>query len=494
MSAAGRACASHVVRRALPACVLLLGAACSGGGGAPTAAPGPPTPFAVFLPASTVALGGTVARAGTVTDAAGSAVGYSLTWSSDNAAVAAVSAAGVVTGVGAGSTTVRVSAPNGATGTMAVTVADLTFTALSVGARSACASTAGGTLYCWGNNGPGTIGALGDDQVCYVDLFCSTTPRVGVASPTFAQVTMGGNAQTCGLTAAGVAYCWGRNDTNGLGAVSTETCQVKTAPLACSHTPLLVEGGHTFTALSVGSHAGTTCGLTAAGAAWCWPAPGGSRTPAAVPGGLVFAALTSGSVHACGLTAAGAAYCWGSNSLGPMGTGAPDSPTPAAVTGGLVFTMLSAAMYHTCGLTATGAAYCWGANATGQLGDGTVTTRATPTAVLGGLSFATISSGSGHTCGVTTAGAAWCWGMNLDAGAILAGMLGDGTSTQRLAPVAVVGGHIFADVQAASSGTCGRTTAGRIYCWGGNRFGLLGIGTHGDAGFVTSPVGLGGAP
>ena len=497
MSAPSRACAPRFVRRVLPACVVLFAAACSGGDGTPTEAPSPPTPtvtYSITVASATVAIGGSVTRTAIVKDGSGTVRTPVVTWSSDNPSVATVSPAGLVTGVAAGTATLKASAL-GSAGSVAITVSNLAFTDLFVGSRSGCARTAGGPLSCWGNNGPGIIGSLPDDEICYVDLFCSTTPRIGIISPAFAQVTMA-FAHACGLTAAGVAYCWGRNDTNQLGAASSETCQVKTDPTLCSHVPLLVEGGHTFATLSAGSEGGQTCGVKVDGAAWCWPAAttGSNRAPVAVQGGLAFTSVVTGTLHSCGLTAAGAAYCWGSSDLGPIGTAGAASQNPAAVSGGLVFKSLSAAFDHTCGITGTGTAYCWGANAFGQIGDGTTIARSVPTAVTGTLQFQMISAGHDHTCGVTTTGAAYCWGANVDAGGILGGQLGDGSKTSRLAPVAVARGLIFADVQAARAFSCGRTTNGRIYCWGGNRFGNLGIGAFGTGDFVTSPVGLGGAP
>ncbi|HEX4632398.1 MAG TPA: hypothetical protein VH163_01105, partial [Gemmatimonadales bacterium] len=94
-----------------------------------------------------------------------------------------------------------------------------------------------------------------------------------------------------------------------------------------------------------------------------------------------------------------------------------------------------------------------------------------------------VSAGNGYTCGVTSAGAAYCWGGNG------AGELGDGTTTTRTSPVAVSGGLSFAAVSADNGYTCGVTPGGAAYCWGGNFFGALGDGTTVDK---TSPVAVAG--
>jgi alpha-tubulin suppressor-like RCC1 family protein len=94
--------------------------------------------------------------------------------------------------------------------------------------------------------------------------------------------------------------------------------------------------------------------------------------------------------------------------------------TPTPVAGGLTFTSLAVGGFHTCGLTSGGAAYCWGLNDYGQLGDGTIggppcnflgqCSRLTPTPVAGGLAFISLTVGAEHTCGLTSGGAAYCWG------------------------------------------------------------------------------------
>src|SRR5438552_8343828 len=124
--------------------------------------------------------------------------------------------------------------------------------------------------------------------------------------------------------------------------------------------------------------------------------------------GLTFAAVSAGGYFACGVTTAGAAYCWGFNGDGELGTGTTTtSPTPVAVTGGLTFATVSAGQSSACGVTTAGAAYCWGHNGNGELGNGTTTNSPTPVAVTGGLTFATVSAGDYYACGVTTAGRRW---------------------------------------------------------------------------------------
>jgi alpha-tubulin suppressor-like RCC1 family protein len=276
--------------------------------------------------------------------------------------------------------------------------------------------------------------------------------------------------RSCGLTNAGAAYCWGSNDGGQLGDGTTVS----------RLTPIAVQGGLAFLSLVTGDR--HTCGLTSAGAAFCWGLNdfgqlGDGTTmqrlaPVAVQGGLVFTSLTAGNAHTCGLTTMGKAHCWGYNVDGQLGDGTTTNRlAPVAVQSALVFTVLAGGNdQHTCGLTNVGAAYCWGFNEYGSLGDGTTTTRLTPVAVEGGLVFTALTTGN-HSCGLTNAGAAYCWGFNDS------GQLGDGTTTRRLSPVAVQGGLVFAALAPGNNHTCGLTTASQAYCWGYNEYGEVGDGT-----------------
>ena len=63
----------------------------------------------------------------------------------------------------------------------------------------------------------------------------------------------------------------------------------------------------------------------------------------------------------------------------------------------LSFIAVSAGNLHTCGVITAGVAYCWGNNGSGGLGDGTTTDRMSPVGVLGGLSFVTVRAGGSDT-------------------------------------------------------------------------------------------------
>src|SRR5919204_569140 len=142
-------------------------------------------------------------------------------------------------------------------------------------------------------------------------------------------------------------------------------------------------------------------------------------------------------------------------------------------------TKIAAGDQHTCAITDSGGAKCWGDNEFGQLGDGTRTNRSAPVAVSGlDSGVSALAGGYGHTCALVTGGGAKCWGLNSPP--FGSGQLGDGTSTDRRTPVDVVG--LASGVSTITLGghhTCA-LAGGGVKCWGFNPQGQLGDGTTND--------------
>ncbi|HQZ86420.1 MAG TPA: hypothetical protein PLB21_12445, partial [Actinomycetota bacterium] len=291
-----------------------------------------------------------------------------------------------------------------------------------------------------------------------------------------------GDTHACGIS-QGTVYCWGTNDYGELGLGTTTAAA---APKAVTYGGLV---GRFATDVTAGTD--FTCAI-ADGQAFCWGRGASGRlgtgnsanatTPTAVTTNTMIGTVTSlsaGGSHACAV-AAGVAYCWGLGDDGRLGNGASSGSqvNPIAVTtsstplAGRTISSISAGTSHSCAV-ADAMAFCWGLNTNGRLGDNTTTARTTAVAVLTsgvlmGRSVSRISAGAAHTCAIADA-KAFCWGNGAS------GRLGNSTTSQSLAPVAVTTSSMSGSVSAISAGsahTCAIASAA-AWCWGaGTSYGL----------------------
>ena len=371
---------------------------------------------------------------------------------------------------------------NGASGPVQV-AGGQKFASLAAGGSFTCGLTSDGTAYCWGWGGYGTLGNGATDSY-------KLTPYPVATILKFTALTAGAE-HACGIAKDSATYCWGNAYH---GQVGDGTVGYRLAPtLVMGQTPPTPTPTVPSAFSSVAAGSGHACGLSASGVAWCWGAGASGQigdgantsraTPVAVWNFPAFRALALGGMHTCGIAIASGTYCWGDNRSGQLGNGASgqgmkhlNQSSPVAVVSDVSFTSLAAGWVHTCGLTAQGDAYCWGDRYSGQVGDGLVSgyerERTSPVKVSGGLKFTSITAGGNHTCGLTASGGAYCWGWNTS------GQVGNGSTTNQYTPVAVSGSVTFRSLAAHGYHTCGIAMTGDAYCWGRNDSGQLGDGSQ----------------
>jgi hypothetical protein len=199
----------------------------------------------------------------------------------------------------------------------------LTWSSITEGGGVSCGVTTTNVGYCWGS---ASGGQLGDNNA----VTNEKVPTAVSGAYSWSVIDTGGN-DTCGITTLGVGYCWGSNG-NGSGADGN-------GGTSENDVPALVTGSHTWAQISEGAN--HTCGLTTAGVAYCWGTNGAGEVgdgttssrsnPTAVSGGLTFVSIVvgddsvtvsgSGDDTSCGLTVTGIEYCWGFNDDSQIGDG-----------------------------------------------------------------------------------------------------------------------------------------------------------------------------
>jgi hypothetical protein len=172
---------------------------------------------------------------------------------------------------------------------------------------------------------------------------------------------------------------------------------------------------------------------------------------------------------------AGHVVCWGQNDSGQAsGVAGADVPMPAVVAGVSGAIAVSVGLRHSVAYDGANLHF-WGDNSGGQFGG-----AATPpiTTINPGRSVSSLAAGADVTCYVS-GGTVYCAGRNN------VGQLGQGDTGAHSGFVAVPGvtGATWVSVSTTSGATaatvCAVASGARIYCWGDNSSGQIGIGAAG---------------
>jgi len=353
-----------------------------------------------------------------------------------------------------------------------------TWSKLSVGTLHTMAIKSDGTLWSWGGNLYGQCG-----YATAFGQFKSSPISVGTGWQAVDVALNGGFA--LGIKTDGTLWAWGNNAAGALG----------TASLTSTSSPVLVSGpaGASWAAISAGtSHA---LAITTLGRLYAWGAGAAGRlgdlsivtksSPVLVsgPASTSWLAVSAGGSHSMALTTANSLYMWGAGGSGQLGNNSVivNVSSPIAIFG--TASKISAGDTHSLIISTTGVPYGTGSNASGQLGLLSLTQRSAFTIVSGpaATSWSSISAGLSHSAGITTTGRLYAWGLNTS------GQVGIGSLTSVSSPVLVSGpaATSWSFVQAKNLTSAAITTTGVLYSWGYNLNYSLGLPTGAN---YSSPV------
>ena len=320
-----------------------------------------------------------------------------------------------------------------------------TFTPTQVDAISGSLSVAAGnahtlvvapdhTVYAWGYNGYGQLGA-GDttDRATAVQVaspFDASRPLTNVVA------VAAGTHHSLVLTADGLVYAWGRNYEGELGSGDTTQRATPVTVTVASGAPLT-----NVVSIAAGNY--HSLAVTSGGAVYAWGDNDNgqlgvgdtARRYTAVPVASPFdatqpmtgiVAVAGGNSFSLFLSTSGAVYGVGYNNNGQLGTGDTTQQTaPVTVTslaGVAVQAIAASDNNFSLALASDGTVYAWGYNGYGQLGSGD-TTESHRAHQVGGLSgVVAVAANGDHSMALLQDGTVRGWGADYY------GQLGDGSN------------------------------------------------------------------
>jgi len=275
--------------------------------------------------------------------------------------------------------------------------------AVAAGTYHSLALTAGGQVYAWGRNYEGELGT-GDTTGHATPV----TVTVASGDPLTNVVSIAaGDYHSLAMTSDGQVYAWGDNDNGQLGVDDT-TRRYTAVPVASPFDAtkpmtgiVAVAGANSFSLFLSNSGTVFGTGYNANGQLGT-----GDTTRQTVPvtvtslaGVTVQAIAASDDNFSLALASDGTVYAWGLNNYGQLGSGDTANSSRAHQVGGLSgATAVAANGDHSMALLQDGTVREWGADYYGQLGDGAgAYNTTTPTTVTGLSNVAAIAAGDVHS-------------------------------------------------------------------------------------------------
>jgi RHS repeat-associated protein len=346
---------------------------------------------------------------------------------------------------------------------------DSTTIALAAGGYHSLALGSDGTVWAWGRNGSGQLGNGSTTN--------SSTP-VAVSNLTKVTAIAAGESHSLALKSDGTVWDWGAGGLLGNGSS------------ASSSVPVQVSGLTGVVAIAAGDY--HSLALKADGTVWAWGSnqygalgngtTTNALTPVQVSGLTGVTAIAGGSLFSLAVKSDGTAWAWGYNVQGQLGNGSTtNSAVPVQVSNLSGVTAVAAAVgtggLHGLALKSDGTVWAWGNNANGQLGNGTYASSNTPVKVSNLTSVTAIAAGVQHSVALKSDGSVWAWGR----GGFGALGINDPNGFDHNTPIQVTSLSGVTSITASESHNSALKADGTLWGWGENQYGQVGDGTTTNA-------------
>lgn len=388
--------------------------------------------------------------------------------------------------------------------------ASKTFCKISAQQFGGLAIDKNGKIWAWGYN---NYGQLGDNSITY-----RITP-VSILGYNKTFCTISGCLQhTLSIDKNGRLWAWGYNNYGQLGNNSVTSVRTPVSVLGSVKTFCYISATYSWS-LAIDKY----------GRAWAWGYNSRGQlgnnsvtsvgTPVSVLGQVkTFCQIQGTQTHSIGLDKNGGVWCWGYNYHGQLGRNSTASVrTPYKISGvNKTFCVIDVGEAVSHAIDKNGKIWSWGFNMWGKLGDGTVITRSTPVAIGGtNKTFCDVSGGQYYSIALDHNNNVWGWGnmtylndhpikplkssgikiYSITAGTNMSmaissedfmlyawgynnlGCLGVNLGTvSRRSPLSTVGAtKTFRLISTYNYTSAGIDTTGKLWTWGSNQYGQLGI-------------------